>query len=490
MCFFARSEPIAGPMADTDFQTRLETEELLARSGGRPLYLTSVEVNGGDAFLPYFYRKLLLPLLADLDYTLNLLVRHVEDTTDKLEKTNVFRSVKASLHSDFKAALPLLVVSYNKEPLIATKVIFDLQLININVGEVFLNINSEDNLNLHLNYRNNNINDNAELVEIGVNYNPYRPFDHLLSLGTFMALLNNPAFKFLIDVCHAQQNNELWQQLKQNLALGVIGVQYQRGRALLVLTGLALAKRNLHSIDDKADDDLKFFAGEYLKTLAINRIQLADVEYHNPFSHVFPVRGFQAIVHSEVLQSLEQPAALSYATFAKLMVGLELYQSWRNNNITAKLSADIGGIYNLNPETPIHISDRFYLGGISSLRGFTKNGVNPHGGTQFYQFAATVFAKLPKFFIEPTPSIVGPCDVSYEPHPLRVYGSASVGNCGSDVWHDSLVPVSLGFGLKYFDYYANFDLGYFVARRYGSSDTSGVKNGLQFSMTIGGSNRM
>lgn len=461
-----------------DLQTRIVTEEILARSGKRPIHLTTIEVNGGELFSRDFFQKMLSPLLHDLDYTLNRLVEDIATTEARLAQTNVFRSISSGLHADFKTVVPLLALVYNKEPSIATKLVFNLLPININVFEGFLNFNLEDNLNLDLNYRNNNFYDNGELVDIGVHYNPYKPFDGLITNARFMSLLNNPAVKFLIDLNHCNQNNESWQQLKMAAASGVIGLHYLPSLCSLVLAGFAFAKRNLHSIGDAANDDVKFFGGDHLKTSVIGNLTVANIKYLDVPSRAFPVSGYATELLLELSQTTTA-ALLAVNSFAKIAAASTYYQLLFNHNVTAKVSASAGYIHNFQADAPIHVGDRFYLGGITSLRGFTKNGINPLGGLQYYNLGATVFSKLPTFIIK---------SQGDEPHPLRAYALGAVGNVGDDVLSDKNVPVSLGFGVQYFDHYANFDLGYFVARRLGIEDTIGIKSGLQFSMTIGGSN--
>lgn len=78
-----------------------------------------------------------------------------------------------------------------------------------------------------------------------------------------------------------------------------------------------------------------------------------------------------------------------------------------------------------------------------------------------------------------------------ELNPLRLYATALVGNCipthKQNFWNDANPAVSYGFGLKYFNRWANFDLGYYVSQKVGVDNFGGVKNGLQFSISIGAS---
>ena len=64
----------------------------------------------------------------------------------------------------------------------------------------------------------------------------------------------------------------------------------------------------------------------------------------------------------------------------------------------------------------------------------------------------------------------------------------------ANLLEDENGAISYGFGLKYFNNWANFDIGYFFSKRLAfnndtnSVNTAGIKDGLHFSISIGGSN--
>lgn len=470
---------------------KLWTEEILSKSSLRPVYLSTVEVNGGETFSSEFFKKLLNPLIENSDYTLNELIDKIDDSREKLSKTEVFKTIDVTLHSDFSKKVPEDVKRYNKEISIPTKVVFDLSTINMNIGEGFLNFNNEDHLNVDLNYLNNNFNNNAEFVNVGVNYNPYKPNDHLFTNGKFLANLNNPCFKFLIDIHHSQQNNETWQQASEGTTGGVIGLQYSKGKSLNVLTGLSLIKRTIHNIDDGADDQIKIFAGEYLKSSIINKIDYCkNIQFSDQLTKNFIINGFKSSAFYELASNQEQDDSTNLGLFAKACYSIDLYKSFFNNYLTTQLSTNFGGIYNFNEKFPIHVSDKFYLGGMNSFKGFKRNAIDSNGGLQFYKISATIYSKLPKFIISPNPEIESSCQVSYEPHPLRLYLNGTIGNVSNNLILEKTIPASAGFGIKYFNHWCNFDIGYFVSQRlHNSSNTFGIKDGLQFEVSIGGTNR-
>lgn len=479
----------------TDLLTQMMTQDILKRSGSQPIYLSKVEVNGGETFTSDFFQKLLSPLVEKSDYTLAQLIDTISVSQDKLVKTNVFRSIDVTLHSDYSALFPKQAINYNKEKPLSTKVIFDLLTINLNIGEGFLNVNSEDNMNVKLNYLNNNFNENAELVNIGVDYNPYKPNDHLITNAQFLASLNNPSYKFIIDLFHSQQNNKSWQQASEGATGGLIGLQYNKSNYLNMLTGLSLAKRTIHDVDDAAADELKFFAGDYLKSSIVNQIIFSKVGYLNQLTKNFPVNGVNIAISNEISSNQEQENPQNQASFIKSSASLNYFHSFFNNNITTSFSGDFGGIYTTTPNSQVHISDRFYLGGYSSFKGFTRNALNTNGGLQFYKVNGTVYAKLPSFIYHPyktgsTNQLSLEDGLGFEANPLRLYVSGTVGNLSNNLLADkNQAASSIGLGLKYFNHWANFDIGYFVARRHGEVSAQGIKNGLQFSLSVGGSNR-
>ena len=90
----------------TDLQSQLLTQDLLSRSSSQPIFLSSVEVVGGDTFSREFFGRILRPLVDESDYTLGRLLENVDSSRDKLVKSNVFKSVAVSLQSDYLALVP------------------------------------------------------------------------------------------------------------------------------------------------------------------------------------------------------------------------------------------------------------------------------------------------------------------------------------------------------------------------------------------------
>lgn len=477
----------------SDLLTTLIAQDILTSSSSQPIYLSSVEVIGGETFSSDFFKKLLGPLVETSDYTLNQLVENITVSRDRLVKADVFKSIGVSLHSDYSASIPH-VLKYNKDQLIPTKVLFDVEASNLNAGDGFLNLNNDDNLNVNLNYLNNNFNENAESVNFGVNYNPYKPNQHLIANAKFLANLNDPSLKFLFDLFNTHQNNQTWQQASEKTTGGLIGLQYtNRIKNLYLLTGLSLSKRTIHDIRDGALDELKYFSGDYLKSSIVNQLVYSNVSFLNNITKNFPISGYNITLSSEISSNQEQDNIEHQTGFGKSTISTNLFTSFANKNFTAHLFNDFGGIYSPSSNS-VHVSDRFYLGGFNSFRGFSKNSINTSGGSQFFRLGLTLYAKVPSFIYSThknaaanIPSLED--GIGYEANPLRLYTTGSVGNVSNNILLDKSIASSIGCGLKYINHWANFDIGYYLAQRHDSDSSIGIKDGFQFSVSIGGSNR-
>lgn len=446
----------------------------------KPVYLTKVEVNGGDNFTKEFFSKLLTPLVSNSDYTFAQLLEKTEECYSNVQKTQVFKSISPSFHVDYLHLAPDKP-SYNREKPIITKVIFDLESAEISAGEASLGYNSEDNLVVDFGYVNNNFNHNAELVNIGVNYRPYKPSEHLVSTMRVVSNLRNPTFKFILDLYNSHDNNQVWQQNSSKATGGVIGVSYLNlSKTFSMFNGLALTKRTIYDIDDGAHDSLKVFGGDYLKSSIVSRLAYSNVGYLGAGSS-FPARGLRATLSNEICSDQEQEAASNnQMAFVKTATTLDLYKSFWNNAFTAHFFNEGGAIFTTSPNgSGVHLADRFYLGGFSSFKGFARNSVNDQGGLQFYKAGLTIYSKLPNF---------KPKAYSEEPNPLRLYASGAVGNVSDNILKDDGV-LSVGAGLRFFNKWAHLDAGYYVSQRLNSSNTYGVRDGFQLEISVGGTTR-
>ncbi|KAG7661530.1 uncharacterized protein J8A68_004989 [[Candida] subhashii] len=472
--------------SNPNLKSKLQTQHILEESGSHPIFLTRVEVNGGEQFSDTFFEKLLTPLFEHGDYTLTQLVDCIHQSEARLIKTGVFSDISARLQPDFYSNIPAYIKKYNKEKSLRTKVVFNLESINLNSIDGFLNFNTEDYLNIKLNYLDNNVNQNAELLNIGVDYNPYKPNDHLIANAKILSTLKNPAYKLMLDISHVQQNNQIWQKANEGVTGGILGVLYNHSDKLNIFSGVSLYNRSVYDIDESsASDDLKSFNGDYLKSSLVNQISLNKLNYLNPITKNFPSGGYDLTLNNEISSNQEQKNSINHGEFIKSALSYNYYKSLFNNYITTRIQADMGAIFPMDSnKITVHSSDKFYLGGYNSFSGFTRNSIQPQGGLQFYKLQGTIYSKIPKFLYQPPSHI--PSD---DQNPLRFYADGIIGNVSNNIMDDDSGAISGGVGLKYFSNWANLDIGYYVSQRVKSDNNIGIKDGLQFSISIGSSLR-
>lgn len=448
-----------------DIQSQFLKQDALESKTSQPVFLSKVEVTGGDNFSRQFFAKLLTPLVAESDYTVGQLINRVDEVYGNLVRTQVFKKILPSLHVDYVHGVPN-AKSYNKGKPIVTKVLFDLVADEKSGGNARLAFNNEDNLAVGLGYTNNNFNHNAEDVEIGVDYRPYKPLEHLVSTLRLVLNLRNPAFKFALDLYNFQANNQVWQQNNTHATGGQIGVQYQNiSRSLSVYYGFGLAKRSVYAVEDTAPDSVKVFGGDYLKSLLLGRLEYLDVSKLLAFT----TDGFKATLKGEISSEQEQGPSTALNSFGKAQGFLDLYKSVLGNLFTLQLSLEGGAIF--GNQNVVHVSDRFYLGGFRTFKGFARNSLNEEGGSQYWKAGATLFSAVPLKGAE---------------RPLRAYATTSLGCVGDNLLKDSSA-LSSGFGLRYFNEWVSLDAGYYLARRLGTDSDYGVRNGFQLELLVGGS---
>lgn len=451
-----------------DLATQILRQGALGGTGTQPVALTQIEVNGGDSFSREFFAKLLAPLADQSDYTLAQLMHQTEHSCDNIRKTLVFRRIRPSFHVDYLHAVPD-VKTYNKDKAIPTRVVFDLEAGELSSAQAALGFNTQDNLVVDLGYANHNFNHNAELVKIGVNYRPYKPSEQLVSTMRLVLNLRNPAYKFVVDLNSAHRNNQLWQQNLTKTSGGAIGVAFANAaNTLLVFSGLALAKRLVY------DDPESEFGGDFLKSSIVNRVAYSSVRHLG--NAAFPRSGVAAAFANEISSDQEQEhTSDKLAFFVKSTGKVDLYHSCGANTFTAHVFGEAGAIYAAKSNSfGLHLTDRFYLGGVNSLSGFARNCVNPAGGAQFYKAGVALYSRIPSFVHL----------AAAEKSPLRLYATSVVANVGDNVLADRGVT-SAGVGIRYFNEWVKLDAGYFVALRH-DSGRAGIRDGFQLELSLGG----
>lgn len=453
------------------------SKDVVNESSSRQIFVAQVDVNGGETFSRAFFNKLLSPLLSHSDCTLAQMTENINKSYSALKNTRVFRDIAVSVNSDFCSILPHSPTVYGSEQPFPAKILFDLTPCNLSVVEGLINVNSQDHLNLNLDYLNRNFNGNAESVNFGVDYNPYKPHDRLLTHATIASAMRNPSSVLLLNLHHGQRNNQMWQSASEAATGGSIGLQHSFHRGLNAYAGFSILKRSLHDVDDNATKQVKNSMSDVLQTSLVGKAVFLNVDA-TPTS--LPSRnGFHASLESLVSSAQENNSSENH-TFVRGSLSTESWCSLLSNTLTAKAAASAGIIYlPLNSQT--HVSEKFYLGGMHSFRGLEKNALNVDGGNFFLKFGCTLYGCFPSFILK-SPKL-------RSPHPLRWYIDGTVGSLGHNSAARRTDAASVGVGIKYFYEWANFEAGYYVAQRLNDSSTAGIKNGLVFAVSIGGTNR-
>ncbi|WPK27444.1 hypothetical protein PUMCH_004831 [Australozyma saopauloensis] len=458
-----------------NLQTEILKHNALNHAESQPVYVTKVEVNGGSNFSRQFFQKLLAPVVEHSDYTLAQLLAHVNECRANLDKTHAFLKVVPSLHIDYTHPTPT-AKSYNLDRSLLTKVVFDLDADEQKVGEVSLGFNTEENLAVNLGYTNNNFNRNAELVQIGVNYRPYKPSEHLILKIRMESGLRDPSFAFVTELYNTHENNQVWHHNSAKSLGGLIGINYTSTKnAFSVFNGYALSRRCLYDFDQlEVSAAVKRFGGDYLKSSIVSRLSFSNVD---SLKSALPSSGSSIEVSNEIVSEQNQLKLEELpAIWIKTSAACNVFKSFYNGTYTSHFFGEAGNISSAD-KSRVHVSDLFYLGGFGSFPGFSRNSVQVNGGTQFYKVGATLYSRLP--FAKRLDNDI---------NPLRCFVTGMVGNVSDNITKDSGV-ISTGVGLRYFNKWVKLDAGYYLALRLNSEHDIGVRDGFQFEISIGGANQ-
>ena len=93
----------------------------------------------------------------------------------------------------------------------------------------------------------------------------------------------------MIDLQLNQENNEIWQDTKQEIIGGKLGLLYGNSTTndLSVFTGFQLLKRNLINLDDGNFDSIKFSMANF-KIIDFKSIKISKIEYLHDQLKNFP----------------------------------------------------------------------------------------------------------------------------------------------------------------------------------------------------------
>ncbi|KAM3162127.1 SAM50-like protein SpAC17C9.06 [Lachancea thermotolerans] len=406
----------------SDFSKELQKDSessVVQRSSLKPLYFTSISVDGDNGSSPLsntVYNSVLEPVLVQPLQTLDQSLSNFAEIKKKLIYTGLFRDVKISLDnevsSDELQSLPKdLVKGYALEMPIPT--IARIRLTPINLNRASLTSFTGDTLS-SMGGRYSVINNfgKAEVLTLQgkLAYQPFQStFDEkVLEAKLLIPLQKNPSVKAVFDANYAnidlngQPFIEKKDQHRQRQVSVNVGVQKQwvnikTGLAPVLYNGFSVVARNLDEVRKEASEAIRQFDAPFVKNSFVSQL-LVD---NRKFFGLFPASGLKFSINNEYVlsESFDKKAGTAVSQnegFDKLAVDFEAHRAFFGNKIINSLELACGGIFSAGKSSSlVHHIDKFYLGGMSSLKGFERNSVGQHGGKLFYKLGLASSFKLP-----------------------------------------------------------------------------------------------
>ncbi|CEP60657.1 uncharacterized protein LALA0_S01e15962g [Lachancea lanzarotensis] len=440
---------------DQDFKTAP-----FHNSNLKPLFITSVTVDGDNRSSPLsdaMFKSVLEPVLSQPLLTLEQSVAHFSDIKRKLVFTGLFKDVKVVLDKEADASrldrLPEDAIrDYSLESPIPTAA--KIVLAPMEWNKVTATSTTSDSISAFgSRYSVINALGRAEILTLQnqVRFVPFKGSvdENTLEAKFMVPLQKNPSVKAVIDANYAKIDLrdakflESQDRTLQNQASVNIGVQkaWLSGKFKCIPTfynGLSIVARNFK-------DPLSATAADspYVKNSLVSQL-LFD---NRQFFGLFPSSGVKLAVNNEYVLSQKQDFNTGdEGSFNKFALTLQAQRSFFKNKVINSLDFALGGIISLGETaSKVHHMDRFYLGGLSSLKGFNRNEVGTKGGDFFYKLQLASSFKLPS-----TPAN----------SPLRLQFFLNGGDVTTGKPSTFSYAASSGLSLLYKSSVANMDLTY------------------------------
>ncbi|SCU85816.1 LAME_0D02982g1_1 [Lachancea meyersii CBS 8951] len=390
------------------------TAALLQNSALKPLFITSVTIDGDNKLSPLsdsIYKSVLEPVLSQPLQTLKQSTNNFTEIKRKLVYTGLFRDVRISLDKETSAArlekLPEdAIKDYNLENPIPTAATILLSPIEFN--KVSATSTTTDSVSAFGGrYSVINALGRAEVLTLQ-NELRFVPFkgaidENTLETKLVVPLQQNPSVKAVVDASYAKVDLrgrtcvEPQNQTVQNHASVNLGVQkaWINNKFKCVPTfysGLSVIARDFKDPTSVTGPDCP-----YIKNSLVSHL-LFD---NRKFFGLFPSSGVKLAINNEyvISQKLDKNSGSSdpsEGNFNKFALTLQGQRSFFKNRVVNSLDFACGGIIPTG-QTPsrVHHIDKFYLGGMDSLKGFEKNAVGKYGGDFFYKLQLASSFKLP-----------------------------------------------------------------------------------------------
>lgn len=489
---------------DHEFYSRIQNKEhlnILNNQTTKPVELKKIEIKGGE-FSDKYYESLLSPLInqSSTPIALKDLKNELVLIKEKLEYSGLFQNISIDVDLD-KSSTPKL----SKNDLLiegAIPINAKINLSQLPISKISTYSSTTDHdASSGIRYLDPNFFKNASTLLVDINVN-YDPFQNLLNkkiwdLTILTPFQNSPSLKFVLNPCISLIDAKSWASHTQFSKGGLIGVQKtwlsKNKTPILFTNGLSIAHRNIGDVLNSASDSIRNDAGDDFKIGFQSNLKIDTREFLGAFplngikfDLINEFAGFNSVDNSSTSSNVEKDLELE--KFNKTILKFEKNSSFWNNNFTTSFDFNIGSIFQLDSNKTndqIHISDRFFLGGLNSLKGFhlnsvgLKNGHDYIGGSSFFKTGFTFYSKIPN---------------TKNTSPLRLYNFINLGDVYNFKSIESFTKliqngdiigksaIATGVGLSYRSNSAIVDLSYSVPLSSRSQDRA--KPGVSFSVAL------
>lgn len=322
----------------------------------------------------------------------------------------------------------------------------------------------------------------SEFIHVGLNYDPKTSNWEGKSLkGSLSLPLNkNPSVRANINVdavkldmrskpyVNYDDRHDLY-QYSLSAGLQKRWIMEQAAAVPTLYAGISSSNRCLDGFGPKASEALTTYSGNFNKTAL-------EMKFHNDtrkYFGAFPISGYELLIRNDYVISQSDASHQTLSpekNFSKFNFGLEHHSSHFNNKLVNTLDLQIGALIPFGDDKGnIHPLDKWYLGGLESLKGFKTNSVGLRGSNYYYKLGLTSSQKL----------IKTPLD-----SPLRLQLFINMGNTFNEL--ESLknsCAAATGVSLAYKTPQANVDLTYAlpITSRLQDITKPGISFGVTFS---------
>lgn len=456
----------------------------------KPLYISKISIDGDNSVSPLsssVYSAILDQALSHPLQNVGSSLYTFGDIRRKLLCTGLYQDVRITLEQDLDAkSLELAnknaAREYGIEVPLATHakiVLKPSSVYNSTAGTTTL-VDDSASFAISRSYMNLLGRADSESFHLGMRYNPQTANweGKSLKASFSLPLTKNPSVRANLGfdgvklgqkskpyIAQNDEHEELQYSFKAGLQKRWI--LEQANSVPQFYAGISSTNRDIIGLGAQASNAFAQYAGKFNKTSLETNFHADTRKYFG----TFPVSGYEVLINNEYVISQTKGSSQSLSqddNFSRFDFSLERHASYWKNRLTNSLELQFGGIVPFGEKTEVHPLDKWYLGGLDSMKGFQTNGVGLGGGNFFYKVALTASQKL---FNTPLDS------------PLRLNLFVNLGNAFNDLSSVSnSYAAASGVSLTYKTPQANMDLTY--AHPLTSRAQDITKPGLSFGVTF------